>query len=85
MGEIKVYRGKKDHKDVGRVISFNGETGKFQHFWINYNNRLLQIVFFIDIESSAFEDDECKKFRGTDTTIFPSFLAKEDGLLQLKC
>lgn len=28
MGENKVYRGKKNYKDVGRLISHNGETGK---------------------------------------------------------
>lgn len=28
LGEFKVYRGKKNSNDVGRVISFNGETGE---------------------------------------------------------
>ena len=28
MGEMKVLRGKKNFKDVGRVIAFNGETGE---------------------------------------------------------
>lgn len=28
LGEFKVYRGKKNSYDVGRVISFNGETGE---------------------------------------------------------
>lgn len=27
MGELKVLRGKKNYKDVGRVIAYNGETG----------------------------------------------------------
>lgn len=27
MGEMKVLRGKKNFKDVGKVITFNGETG----------------------------------------------------------
>lgn len=28
LGEFKVYRGKKNSNDVGRVISFNDDTGK---------------------------------------------------------
>lgn len=28
LGEVKVFRGKKNYKDVGRFISFNGDTGK---------------------------------------------------------
>lgn len=34
MGEMKVYRGKKNYKDIARVIAFNGDTGKFMfsHF-----------------------------------------------------
>lgn len=28
LGEIKVYRGTKNYKDVGRVISVNGDTGE---------------------------------------------------------
>lgn len=28
MGTFKVYRGKKNSNDVGKVISFNDETGK---------------------------------------------------------
>lgn len=28
LGEFKVYRGKKNYLDVGKVISFNGDTGK---------------------------------------------------------
>lgn len=28
LGEFKVYRGKKNSADIGRVISFNGDTGK---------------------------------------------------------
>lgn len=28
LGEIKVFRGKKNYKDVGRVISVNGDTGE---------------------------------------------------------
>lgn len=27
MGEMKVYRGKKNHKDLGRLIAYNGDTG----------------------------------------------------------
>lgn len=29
LGEFKVYRGKKNPADVGRVITFNGDTGEF--------------------------------------------------------
>lgn len=27
LGEMKVLRGKKNHKDIGRVLTFNGEPG----------------------------------------------------------
>lgn len=36
LGEIKVYRGKKNYKDVGRVISVNGDTGEMSEFFFNY-------------------------------------------------
>lgn len=26
MGEMKVLRGKKNHKDVGKVVAYNGDT-----------------------------------------------------------
>lgn len=29
LGEMKVLRGKKNHKDVGRVLAYNGEPGDF--------------------------------------------------------
>lgn len=32
LGEIKVFRGVKNYKDVGRVISVNGDTGKMMIF-----------------------------------------------------
>lgn len=42
MGEMKVYRGKKNHKDVGRVVSFNGDTGELNFlFYIS-----LELVFW---------------------------------------
>lgn len=27
LGEIKVYRGKKNYKDLGQVVTVDGETG----------------------------------------------------------
>lgn len=33
MGEIKVKRGKKNHADIGRFISYNGDTGKIIDFF----------------------------------------------------
>lgn len=29
MGEMKVLRGKKNHKDIAKVITFNGDPGDF--------------------------------------------------------
>ncbi|XP_055299621.1 sensory neuron membrane protein 1-like [Sitodiplosis mosellana] len=57
LGEFKVYRGKKNYRDLGRVISFNGET-----------------------EMNAWDEDECNTYVGTDSTIFPAFMSKEEGI-----
>lgn len=50
-------RGKKNIKDLGKIIELNGE--EFQDIWY---------------------DDECNKVYGTDGTIFPPFMKKEDGV-----
>lgn len=42
LGEIKVFRGVKNYKDVGRVISVNGDTGTmiiFVFLFINSNGK----------------------------------------------
>lgn len=35
LGEIKVFRGKNNYKDMGRVISVDGDTGELKLFIIN--------------------------------------------------
>lgn len=57
LGEIKVFRGKKNSPDMGRVVSVNGET-----------------------EMDVWNDDECNQYQGTDSTIFPPYLNKHEGI-----
>lgn len=76
MGEIKVKRGKKNHLDLGRFISYNGDTGRLNWYKIEYQfgNWIAKRIF--NIESNAWSDEECNKFDGTDTNIFPALQPK---------
>ncbi|XP_058061742.1 sensory neuron membrane protein 1 [Anopheles bellator] len=56
-GRWVVYRGAKNIRDVGRVISYNDEP-----------------------EMDIWDGDECNQYIGTDSTIFPPFLSKQDKL-----
>lgn len=56
LGEVKVYRGKKNSSDMGRVIALNGED-----------------------ELDVWEEG-CNEFQGTDSTIFPPYMKKDDGI-----
>lgn len=56
-GRWVVYRGVKNVGDLGRIVSYNGET-----------------------EMDIYDGDECNQFIGTDSTIFPPFLTKQDRL-----
>lgn len=53
----KVFRGIKNFRNVGRVISFDGDT-----------------------EMDAWQGEECNKYKGTDSTIFPPLMSKEEGI-----
>lgn len=80
MGEIKVGRGKKNNLDLGRVIEVNGDTGD------SFSVFLCSNVISINasdscIESNTWSEDECNKFEGTDTTIFPALLPKGTRML----
>lgn len=57
LGEIKVYRGKKNSLDMGRVVEVNGEP-----------------------EMDFWNGDECNEYQGTDSTIFPPYISKVDGI-----
>lgn len=57
IGMYKVFRGIKNFRDVGRVITFDDDT-----------------------EMSVWGTDECNEYKGTDSTIFPPGLKKEQGI-----
>lgn len=92
LGEFKVYRGKKNSADVGRVISFNGDTGETnllfgplisitRHFYRKLNDFacLLLFFFFWKTELNAWDEDECNTFVGTDSTVFPAMQIHHEG------
>lgn len=82
LGEFKVYRGKKNYKDTGRVVSFNGETGKQIHVFIGIIEIYeIYIISSLSIEMNTWDEDECNTYVGTDSTIFPAFMSKDDGWL----
>ncbi|XP_058451194.1 sensory neuron membrane protein 1 [Malaya genurostris] len=56
-GRWVVYRGVKNIRDLGRVVSYNDET-----------------------EMDVYDGDSCNQYIGTDSTIFPPFLTKDDKL-----
>lgn len=45
MGEMTVLRGKKNYKDVGHVIQFNGEDGNalWNMIWNQFNHKFVRI------------------------------------------
>lgn len=57
LGEYRVFRGKKNTADLGRMVSYDDET-----------------------EMNKWDGDECNQYVGTDSTIFPPFMKKEEGL-----
>lgn len=61
IGLMEVFRGKKNVKDIGRVISFNEEPE-------------------MDVWPQMDDDDECNKYVGTDSTIFPPFTKPDEPL-----
>ena len=47
LGEIKVYRGKKNYRDLGQVVTIDGETGskKVQLTFFVYHSIYFEIQF----------------------------------------
>lgn len=50
MGKFKVYRGKKNYRDVGRVIEFNEDDGNFP----SYFTKQLSILITYAISNGIF-------------------------------
>lgn len=93
-----MFRGVKNYKDVGRVISVNGDTGKMMRLIflliitigkINKVDKISTKLFdsfypigssYIFLESNVWDDEECNRYIGTDTTIVPPLLVPEEGM-----
>ncbi|XP_076661699.1 sensory neuron membrane protein 1 isoform X2 [Halictus rubicundus] len=57
-GRIRVLRGRKNFKDVGRVIEYDGLPAL-----------------------TIYDGEHCNAFNGTDSTIFPSLMTREDDIV----
>lgn len=64
LGEIKVYRGKKNYRDVGRVLTVDGETGsiEFVMFIMEFEIQFDFLKYSV-IETDVWDEDECNQFK----------------------
>lgn len=84
---MKTSRGKKNYKDVGRVLSIHGQPGRYRFMLFFYiffphsiNSEYLLTFLKFKIEFDTWDGDECNAYKGTDATILPPLVTPEEGL-----
>lgn len=76
IARFAISRGVKDIKDMGRILSVNNVRWDSQLFLAS----LIALHLSKISTQSVWDGDECNKFVGTDSTVFPPFLKPEEGI-----
>lgn len=77
---MKTYRGKKNYKDVGRLIEIHGEPGKYNQISIPFYS--INFLTYSNWKATDIWDGaECNAYNGTDATILGPLITPEDGIV----